>query len=101
LVGDDVRLGERSAARAEARAQLAIEIEIDVDGLVARAVERPDRRRHRAARRLRLPAEEPRRRVAVALDPVAPVRLHGVDDADDAAVLALVGVVAGAARRRE
>ena len=68
LVGDDVGLGERPAARAEARAQLAVEAEVDVDRLVARAVERADRRGRAPQRGLRLAGEELRRRLAVALD---------------------------------
>ena len=40
LVGEDVRLGERAASRAELRLQLVEEAEVDVDVAVARAVER-------------------------------------------------------------
>ena len=101
LVREHVGLGEGAAARAEAVAQLVEEAEVDVDGLVGRAVERADVRGGDAAAGLRLAGEEARRRLAVAVDRVAPVRLHRVDDGDDAAVLALVGVAAGAARLRQ
>ena len=40
LVREDVRLGERPAARAQLRGQLVEEAEVDVDVLVVRAVER-------------------------------------------------------------
>src|SRR6185312_13710994 len=61
----------------------------------------PDGRGRAAAACVRLAREEQRRGLAVALDLVAPVRLHRVDDADDSAVLALVRVGPGLAGRRQ
>src|SRR3954452_15709125 len=101
LVGDDVGLGERAALGAEPGAQLVVEREVDVDGLIGRAIEGADRGRRAPAAGRGLAGEEARRRFAVAARWLAPVLLPRVDDADDPAVLALVGVGARPARRRQ
>ena len=97
LVREHVRLGERAAARAELGLELIEEAEVDVDVAVVRAVERPDRRRRRAATGLDAAVEEPRPRRLVVPQGAGPVRLDAVDDADDPAVLAGVRVLAGSA----
>ena len=101
LVREDVRLGERAALGAELRLQLVEEAEVDVDVAVGRAVERPDGGRRDAAAGRDLPVEEPRPRGLVVAQRLRPVRLDAVDDGDDAAVLALVRVLARAALLRE
>ena len=103
LVREDVRLGERPAARAELRLELVEEAEVDVDVAVARAVERPGRRATPAPQPVWIAAVEeprPRRLVAAqrAFDQYAWTLLI---DGDDAAVLALVRVLPGPALLRE
>ena len=99
LVGDDVRLGERPALRAEARAQLVEEAQVDVDVLIGRAIEGPHGRGGSAAAALHGVGEEARARrdvvAAAAGERVRPVALDRVDVADDATVLAHVRVGAG------
>ena len=101
LVRDDVRLGEAPALGAEPRAELVVEAQVEVHLTVARAVERADRRVGDAAPGRHLAVEQHGLRGRVALHRARPVLLHGVDDARDQAVGALVGVGAGLAVRRE
>src|SRR5262245_3512118 len=99
LVREDVRLGERAAARAELRLELVEEAEIDVDVAVLRAVEGAHCAGRDAAPGLDLSVEEARPRRLVVPQRLRPVRLDAVDDADDSAVLPFVCVSAGAALR--
>ena len=92
LVREDVRLRQGAAGGAELRLKLVEETEVDIDVVVVRAVERADGRRCCAAAGLDRPVEEPRARRRVVAQRLRPVRLHAVDDADDAAILSLVGV---------
>ncbi len=92
LVSQDVRLGERSAARAELGLELVEEAEVDVDEAVVRAVEGTDRGRRAAASGLDRAVEESRRRRLVAAKRLRPVRLDAVDAGENPAVLALVRV---------
>ena len=98
LMRHDVSLRQRPALRAEALLELVVEPEVEVDVRVERAVERPDRRRGGSAGRVH-PAVEQHGvgrlvRGATLGERVGPVVLDAVDEADDAAVLALVGVLA-------
>jgi hypothetical protein len=97
LVREDVCLGQRPAARSELRLELVEEPEVDVDVAVQRAVERPNLLRRGPAASLDDPVEEPSLRRFVATERLVPVGLDAVDDADDATVLALVGVLPCAA----
>src|SRR5215213_357495 len=97
LVREHVRLGERSAARAEPGAEVVEEAEVDVHVLVDRAVERADIAARAAAARVRRAREEDGLRDLVLRERLRPVALHAVDDADDPAVLSRVRVGAGAA----
>jgi hypothetical protein len=101
LVSKDVRLCEGPAARAELRLQLIEEAEVDVDVAIARTVERPGRRGRRPTAGLDATVEESRSRPFVPTKRLRPVRLHAVDHGDDAAVIALVGVLPGLAGLRE
>src|SRR6185503_17827247 len=90
FVRDDVALGERAALRAELRLQLIEEADVEIDLLVIRAIERTGGRAGRAARRLRVSGEEHGRGWVVRggappVELVAPVPLHAVDEAHDAA----------------
>ena len=101
LVRHDVRLGETAALGAELRLQLVEEAEIQVHQLVRRTVERTDFRACRAARSGGHAVVEDRVRTHVLLAAVGellvPVRLDGVDIADDATALGLVGILTGLA----
>ncbi len=101
LVGDDVALGERATLRAELCPELVEEAEVEVDEPVGRAVERPGRGARRAAAGVGRVGEQHGvdRLVCLARarELVGPVLLHAVDVAEDAAVVAGVGVLAGLA----
>ena len=91
LVGDHIGLG-KIAGRAEPLAELVVEGEVDVELVVVRAVERPDRRRRRAATRRGLPAEEDERRRLVGLAHALEDRRPGIlgiaeDRGDELALL--------------
>ena len=105
LVRHHVGLRERPALGAEARAQLVEEPQVDVDVLVGGAVERPHRRGGGAAAALDAVREEPgagRHVLAPAAgEGLGPVALDAVDEADDAAILALVRIGPGPALLRE
>ena len=95
-------LGERAALGAELRLELIEEAQVKVDGLVQRAVERPDRARGGAALRAHAVAEERDSRLHEVLlarrgERALPVRVEALDDTEQAAVLALVGVGSGLA----
>src|SRR4029453_3012383 len=75
------------------RLELVEESEVDVDVVVHRAVERPDFLGSGAATRLDDAVEEHRLCGLRGAERLLPVRLDAVDDADDAAVLALVSVL--------
>ena len=96
LVSEDVRLCE-GPPRAELGLELVEEAEVDVDVAVVRAVERADRGRRAAASGLDRAVEESRRSRLVATERLRPVRLDAVDAGQNAAVLALVRVLAGRA----
>src|SRR5438093_735884 len=99
LMRDDVALRERPRARAELRAEIGEEADVEVHLLVVGAVERTHRRNGGATGRLRRAAEEHGRRRRVRRTTPwqlrLPIRLHRVDEADDAAVVAPVRVGAG------
>ena len=99
LVRDHVRPREGPALRAEAGLQLLEEAEVDVDLVVARAVERSDRRRRAAARGADAAVEEVGARWLVgqagAGEGVGPVPVEGVDDGHHLAVELRVGLPAG------
>src|SRR4029077_10844244 len=101
LVRSDVRLDKRRDLDAEPRPELVEEPEVDVDELVLRTVERPDLRGRDPAARVRLVGEEDGVRIRVllvaVLEHAGPELLHAVHDTHDAAVVALVRVLAGAA----
>ena len=101
LVRHDVSLGQRPALGAEALLELVVEPEVEVDVGVERTVERPDGRRGGSAGRVHPAVVEHGvgRLVGGATlgEGVGPVVLDAVDEADDPAVLALVGVLAGLA----
>src|SRR4051794_2247978 len=97
LVRQHVRLGERSAARAELGAEDIEEPEVDVHVLVDRAIERADVAARAAAARVRRAREEDGLGDLVLRERLRPEALHAVDDANDAAVLARVRIGAGAA----
>src|SRR4029077_6096814 len=103
LVCDYVALGERPSGRAEAVVQLVEEAQVDVDVLVGRAVERADVRARRTAAGLPLTALEVGDGGHVGSPAVRelalPEPLHRVDVADDAAVLAGIGIGTRAAFR--
>src|SRR4029079_12813703 len=92
---------ERAVGRAETRRELVEEPEIDVDELVRGAVERADLGGRDAASGVHLAGEEDGVDVRVLLpaplEHPVPELLDAVHDADDAAVLALVRVLAGPA----
>ncbi|MFO0841796.1 MAG: malto-oligosyltrehalose synthase [Gemmataceae bacterium] len=83
LVGDDVGAGEL-AGRLQLVLHVLVERQVDVDLAVAGAVERPDRRVGRAARRLDGAAEQHQRRLLVTLarlgEQVAPDPLGVAED---------------------
>jgi len=91
LVGEHVRLGERSAPGAEARTELLKEPEVDVDVLVDRTVERPRVGAGRAAPRVGRAREEDGLGDGVApsaaRELTLPVALDAVDIRDDPAIL--------------
>ena len=95
LVREDVRLGKRAALRIEAVAELLEEAEVDVDVLVGGTVERPDLGARLAAAGVGGTREEDGLGRLVVADRTLPEDLDAVDDTDDAAVLAVVGVGAG------
>src|SRR5581483_11462612 len=99
LVREHVRLGHRPPPRTQLRLQLVEEAEVDVDVAVVRAVERPHGRGGGAAAGLDRVGEEARARGLVVAQRLRPVRLHAVDDGDDAAVVAPVRVLPRAALR--
>ena len=105
LVRQHVGLREGTARRPEARAQLVEEAEVDVDLRVDRAVERADVRGRRPAAALCRAVEEHRLRdrvvATVGAELPGPVVLDAVHVADDAAVLARVGIDGGSAVRRD
>ncbi len=102
FVGDDVALRQRPAAGAEARAQLLEEVEVEVDELVERAVERAAGRASRCRSRS---VVAPENRTVSTGWYVSPDAANSsvqyfwiaVDVAEDPAVVALVGVLAGLA----
>ena len=104
LVRDHVGLDERRVLRAELL-QLVEEAEVDVDELVRWAVERADLGAGGAAARVDLVGEEDGVDVLVLLpaprEDLVPELLDAVHDGDDAAVLALVRVLARLALLRD
>src|SRR3954453_18351783 len=100
FVREDVRLRERTTRRAEAGRELPEEPEIDVHVLVGGAVEGTDRGGGDAAARLRAIGEQHGARLRVAGQCLRPVVLDAVHVRDDRAVLALLRVRTGAARRQ-
>ncbi len=98
FVGDDVALRQRAGAGPEARPEFLEEVEIDVDQLVEGAVERAAGRGRGPAAARRRPGEEDRIGRLVGLagrrERLAPVFLDRVDVAEDAAVVAFVGILA-------
>ena len=102
LVREDVRLGQRPAARAELRLELVEEAEVDVDVAVTAGSRRGRSRTTPAPQPVWIAVvEEARSRRLVAAQRAAPVGLDAVDDGDDPAVLALVRVRPGLALLRE
>jgi hypothetical protein len=102
LVGDHVALGKRPALRAEPLLQLVVEAQIEVYVRVEGAIEGPHGRRRRPAPRIDRAVVEHGLGGLIRLtglgEGVVPVVLDAVDEADDPAVLALVGVLARLAR---
>src|SRR5436309_3421418 len=101
LVRDDVALRERAALRAETLLQFLKEADVEVDLLVVRTVEGTHRGLGETARALRVPGVDHRLRrqvrLAAARELATPMFLDAVDEADDAAVIALVRIRAGLA----
>src|SRR5207245_6806243 len=93
LVRDDVALRERAALRAETLLQFLKEADVEVDLLVVRTVEGTHRGLGETARALRVPGVNHRLRrqvrLAAARELATPIFLDAVDEADDAAVIAL------------
>jgi hypothetical protein len=103
FVSNDIALGERPTFGAELAVELVEEPEVDVDRLIRRAVERPDSRGRRPAAGVDAVAVEHRLGTligpALRLELARPVGLDAVDEPDNAAIRAGVGVRAGLARR--
>ena len=97
LVRQDVRLRERTALGPEPSLQLLEEPEVDVDLLVRGAVEGAHVRGRRPATGAGGSGEEHGHGGAVSLDRAGPIGLDAVHGADQAAVAALLGVLAGLA----
>src|SRR5437773_2757740 len=96
LVSHDVPLREWPALGAEALCQLLKEADVEIDLLVVRAIEGSHRGFGEAARALgRVGIENSLRReigIAAARELVGPILLDAVDETNDAAVVALVGI---------